>query len=250
MPQSIRQLKRGLQRSLAVRGMRGTLGHLLANLSARLRGAPAVTEGDPVSAADLSADADFDARHGVDTGGVIPQSALDVEAPNWVHGSAYVATGPVDFAAVLAPFALDYATTSFVDLGCGKGRVLLMAGVLPFARVVGVEYSPRLAGIARDNLQRYRGPRAAEAISVEICDAICFEYPPGDLVVFMYHPFDEVIMRQVVQALVGLTQLRRQRVLVLYFKPVYAAVLDAAEGFKLRHDSALYRAYESPAASI
>lgn len=249
MSQPIRRLRRTLQRTFAVRGVGGTLRHLLANLGARLRGAPAVTEGDPVSAADLDADADFDARHGVDTGGVIPQSALDVVDPNWVHGSAYVATGPVDFAAVLAPFELDYAATSFIDLGCGKGRVLLMAGALPFARVVGVEYSTQLAGIARDNLQRYRGPRAAGGIAVQTCDATRFEYPPGDLVVFMYHPFDEVIMRQVVQGLVALAQAQPRRLVVLYFKPVYAALWDAADGFELRHDSALYRAYQWNVAS-
>src|SRR5215218_10190886 len=44
----------------------------------------------------------------------------------------------------------------FVDLGCGKGRVLYMAARRPFKRVIGIEWSERFSRIARVNLDRNR----------------------------------------------------------------------------------------------
>jgi SAM-dependent methyltransferase len=240
MPTIAHRVVRRLRRSLRTRGLLGSLRHALKSLGDRIRG-------QPTAAHDAEIDRDFDRRFGVDTGGVIAQADLDVDTPNWVHGSAYVATSPIDFAEVLAPFDLDLSKTSFIDLGCGKGRVLLMASALPFARVVGVEYSESLASIARDNLMRYRGPRTAAASEVVIGDASAYAYPDGDLVVFMYHPFDEVVMQRVIDALRQTLSDTPRRLLVLYFKPVYADLWQAADFVERRHASGLYNAYEGAA---
>lgn len=237
MPTVVHRLSRRIQRSLRTRGVWGSLGHavrsLLARLSAPRHGTQAAT-----------ADDDFDRRYGVDTAGVIPQADLDVERDSWVHGSAYVATSPVDFAAVLAPFSLAPERSSFVDLGCGKGRVLLMAAALPFERIIGVEYSPALSEIARANLDRYRGPRKARRIEVHTGDAGEYDFPSGDLVVFMYHPFDEVVMARVLAQLSASLRAAPRRALVLYFKPVHASLWLQAELFSVRHRSGLYDVYE------
>jgi SAM-dependent methyltransferase len=238
MPNLALRVTRRLQRSLRTRGFVGSLAHALDALGAHLRGrAPAHP--------DAAADEDFDRRFGVDTSGVIAQADLDVDDPSWVHGSAYVATSPIDFAEVLAPFALDPARAAFVDLGCGKGRVLMMAGALPFQRVLGVEYSQTLADIARRNLASYRGARRAQSIEVVTGDASAFAYPEGDLVVFMYHPFDEVVMQRVVDALRLRQRTSPHRLLVLYFKPVHAALWQAANFVETRFESSRYSVYEA-----
>ena len=45
---------------------------------------------------------------------------------------------------------------AFVDMGSGKGRALLVASELPFAKIVGVELSQELHQIAEENVRRYR----------------------------------------------------------------------------------------------
>lgn len=242
MPGLTHRVIRRLQRSLRTRGFLGSVAHALRALSAhaRNRGAAGAADG---------AEDSFDHRHGVDTAGVIPQADLDVDGPHWVHGSAYVATSPIDFADVLAPFALDIANTSFIDLGCGKGRVLLMAGALPFRRVVGVEYSEALSAVARDNLVRYRGPKATAHIEVVTGDASLYAYPDGDLVVYLYHPFDEIVMQKVIDALAHRQRHAPRRLLVLYFKPVHAVLWQQAAFVELRYSSGLYQVYDSGAGS-
>ena len=71
----------------------------------------------------------------------------------------------------------------FVDLGCGKGRGLLLAKELGFGKIVGVEFSPSLAKIARRNVTRYK------QISVVQGDASKYIFPPEPIVIYMYNPF-------------------------------------------------------------
>ena len=43
----------------------------------------------------------------------------------------------------------------FVDAGAGMGRALLLATRRPFKQIVGIEVSPALAAIARENVERW-----------------------------------------------------------------------------------------------
>ena len=77
----------------------------------------------------------------------------------------------------------------FVDLGSGKGIVLLIAGRLPFRRVIGVDIDEGLDRSAKENIERAAGRlRAAEVTSFA---ASVLEWPvPDDLsVVYMFNPF-------------------------------------------------------------
>ena len=48
----------------------------------------------------------------------------------------------------------EIAGAHFIDLGCGKGRVVAVATEFPFASIGGVEISPRLVRRARANMKR------------------------------------------------------------------------------------------------
>ena len=85
----------------------------------------------------------------------------------------------------LAPSTSD----TFVDLGSGKGRVLLIAARLPFRRVLGVEIDDELSRYARRNI-KYARPRLL-AKEVESITASVLEWPIPDetSVIFMFNPF-------------------------------------------------------------
>ena len=46
----------------------------------------------------------------------------------------------------------------FVDIGCGKGRVLAITAKYPVGSIVGIEYEPALAEIAKINVSRQAHP--------------------------------------------------------------------------------------------
>lgn len=86
----------------------------------------------------------------------------------------------------------DLSRFTFIDLGSGKGRTLLMASEYPFAQIIGVELLPALNRIAEENIAKYKS-ETQKCFSIEsVCgDATAFPLPAGALVVFLFNPFPE-----------------------------------------------------------
>jgi SAM-dependent methyltransferase len=166
-----------------------------------------------------------DRLYSTDTGGVAP--------PPELKGAVfYAASQPGVIRAALASIP-HLEQCAFVDLGCGKGRPLLVATEFPFRAIHGVEYSPVFAAIARRNLIRFaqRWPQR-KPVQVHLCDARTYVYPAGDLVVFFYNPFDAAVMQQVIGRLEALAEGSARRLFVVYYNPVQAHCLDSSALFK------------------
>jgi SAM-dependent methyltransferase len=101
---------------------------------------------------------EFDWKFGVDTDGSIPLTKLDIESPNKVYGANYGATRPDIFWEAIENLKINYQDFIFLDLGSGKGRVVLLASELPFKEIIGVEFSPELNDIAEVNIRKYESP--------------------------------------------------------------------------------------------
>ena len=80
---------------------------------------------------------------------------------------------------VLREVDIDIDQAAFVDLGCGKGRALYVAAEFGYRRVVGVEYVPVLAKLARTNADAYRkAHRAVSDLSIEVIEGDAVAYSP------------------------------------------------------------------------
>jgi len=106
---------------------------------------------------------------------------------------------PIPYAAMKAALNSLQPTANdvFVDLGCGMGRAVILAGLASFQRVIGVEIDPELCIVARRNVERAR--RSLQAASVEIVesDACDYSFPDDATVLLLFNPFDERIVRRV-----------------------------------------------------
>src|SRR5437763_5354229 len=98
----------------------------------------------------------FDWRHGVRTCGSATLDRLTITGENVKHGVFYHPSTPKFLFEVLGSLEIDYPQYDFVDLGSGKGRVLLIASEFPFRQIQGVEFAQELHEIAGDNIRRYR----------------------------------------------------------------------------------------------
>ena len=82
---------------------------------------------------------------------------------------------------------------NFVDVGCGKGKQCFYAArYFKFKKVVGIDFSGPLIQVARHNLSKTRYPN----IDFHTADARCWEIPNGTSIVFLYNPFNDVILRE------------------------------------------------------
>lgn len=132
-------------------------------------------------------DAGYDRRNGIETNGVhLPQN-LFLTGKHARHAHEYLATPTAVFKRMLHALPGDYRRFVFIDLGSGKGRMLLMAAELPFRRIEGIELSEELHRIAVNNVTKAdRGSN----IVVHHMDAAEYEFPPEPLVIYLFHPFE------------------------------------------------------------
>jgi SAM-dependent methyltransferase len=144
----------------------------------------------------------FDRRHATDTSGHIPGEQLAGGTPSDLYTTAYYGIAPSALTQALELLPDPHDGFDFVDLGCGKGRALLVAAQFPFRSIFGVELSPELCEVARANTAS--DPR----IAIEQQDAATAHYPDGPLIVYLYHPFLRPVLRRV------LANLERRRLAV------------------------------------
>jgi hypothetical protein len=104
----------------------------------------------------------FDRDHGVSTrltgGTVLPLEGGIGDPTSLENGHGYKPTDALVMRNILRFIESQFSVSelSFVDLGCGRGRALLMASELPFREVIGVELDPAHCVVARQNVEAYR----------------------------------------------------------------------------------------------
>ena len=142
----------------------------------------------------------FDWRYGVDTRGITPLAELAIDSRHVAHGVHYAPTRVRYFRAVLRALPIPRDSV-FVDLGAGKGRMLLLAAQSRrFRKVVGVEFSAELCRTAERNIRRFQRHDAGNVtFEVVHADAADYEVQPDQNVFFMFNPFGPVVMQQVIR---------------------------------------------------
>ncbi len=147
-----------------------------------------------------SASKRFDRALGVDTAGSLQLEYLTIESPNAIHGTEAVSTSSKSFDWMLKNLPRPLSDYTFIDIGCGKGRTLLLSRGYGFYRAIGVEFALELVEIAQRNLVTINRDFPGGA-SVVHRDASLYDYPRGPLVVYLYNPFGPEVMGQVIQNL-------------------------------------------------
>jgi len=173
----------------------------------------------------------FDREYGTDTSGTVSADELQAKGGHeaFAHATVYGGSQPSVLRETLARLP-QLETCSFVDLGCGKGRPLLVASEFPFRDIVGIELSPELARAAQANaaIIAARFPHRTP-IRVEVGDATAFPLPAGNIVLFLYHPFGREQVLKVVRSVEAALQAERRAIYVVLYNPVNGACFDDSQ---------------------
>ncbi len=184
----------------------------------------------------------WDVWHGVETRNQVALDDLGIEGACYgSHPADYVYSGwngdytcaSSKFPEYLRRLNLDWSSFTYIDLGSGKGKSLLMAAELPFAKVIGVEFSERLVEAARRNLATKRNFNLkCQDIQVVLQDATAYEFPRQPLVIYLLNTFPPAIMRVVLDNLKrSLQQYPRDAYLMCIPTPPEVEALFAESGF-------------------
>ncbi|SEB72322.1 class I SAM-dependent methyltransferase [Terriglobus roseus] len=147
----------------------------------------------------------FDLLHGTDTGSLIPGEDLATGHRHDRHITAYHGVAPSLFRKLMDRWLQlllhPVERTAFLDIGAGKGRAMLLAAGYSFRRIVGVELHPALAATTRSNLEHWQATHAGPAIRLEEGDAMGLRIPSGPCLIFLFNPFDIVLMDRLLDRL-------------------------------------------------
>ena len=176
----------------------------------------------------------FDAVHGTDTAGVLVGRELGPHVTRAGHlVMPYETTSEAAVRLALDSLSMDLARSVFVDLGCGKGKPLMIASTYPFRRLIGVDISPACVAVARRNVVRYR-PAKIDPSRVEfrVQDAADFVFPLDPLVVYLYNPFPGAVLERVVANLEASLGERPRQAAVIYVNPHALSALRQSQLFE------------------
>ena len=205
------------------RGIAGAAALLLQNLWGFAR------DSTPERRRQRYGDMEYDWDHRVDTtGGTVGWRTRLIG----VFLSPYQPTDPALFQEMMASLPIEFNQFTFVDLGSGKGRTLLMASEYPFGRILGVEMISELHAIAKRNLAGYKSEsRKCFAVEAVCGDASEFSLPAEPLVLYLFNPLPEAALRRAIVMLDTSLRAHPRRVYVLYHNPLLEHVLGQSAVF-------------------
>jgi SAM-dependent methyltransferase len=160
--------------------------------------------------------------------------------------SPYQPTDAALFQEMMDGLAIDFREFTFIDVGSGKGRTLLMASEYPFHRILGVEILPELHHAAEQNIQAYHSATQQCALIESIgMDAREFEFPREALLLYLFNPLPESALREVLLKLERSLAETPREVWIVYHNPQLDAALAASSFLERAGGTAQYAVYRT-----
>jgi SAM-dependent methyltransferase len=171
----------------------------------------------------------FDAKHGTETTSTHRYVARLTTAATAHNATVYWPTSVRQFDVMfddamhhpVPSCRVDPMNTTFVDIGCGKGRGLMVAAERGFPQLIGVDFAEEFCDIARRNIGLYEGGTFADRITVVHADVLTWQIPAGPLLVYLFHPFDGVVTAGFAKLLADSLRSSPRRCTVVYLNPVH-----------------------------
>jgi SAM-dependent methyltransferase len=187
----------------------------------------------------------IDLQYGTDTSGFVDPLALQRDASLVSQLRPYMGSQPTIIRRALDALG-DIAGYTFIDIGCGKGRPMIVASEYPFALALGYDISADLVRTANANAvvmaRRYPQRPPIRALHANVSD---LQFPSGNVVVFMFNPFGPELMASLLEKIeAGLASGALEHLFIVYDNPVCGEVFDGsrhlkrwfAEGFAYDHN--------------
>lgn len=130
---------------------------------------------------------------------------------------------------------VDYNKYTFIDVGSGTGRNLLIASEYPFAKIVGVEISKYLQRIAEENIKIYKSStQKCKSIKSYCMNIVDFDIPNDEYLIFYFWvPFSEDVFKSLFLKISEFIYQKNKKIFLIFFENVYSMIKESVT-FKLR----------------
>ena len=167
----------------------------------------------------------FDILNQTDTHKLINKDEFDQNIKNLSHGILYMSSWTsVIKKSIKKSFKnidLPLNKVDIIDLGCGKGKVLLVISKMlqkneDSPRLFGVDYSENLINIAEKNLACINASKV-KLINHDVID-IDINLFKKNIILYLYNPFDEKILSQI------LNLFKTKNIIAIYNNPIHSKI--------------------------
>jgi SAM-dependent methyltransferase len=164
--------------------------------------------------------------------------------------SPYQPIEPALFREIMNSLVINFPQFTFIDIGSGKGRALLMASEYEFRCVLGIELLPKFNQVAQENIRRF-SPTTAKGAPIEvICgDATQFSFPAEPSVVLLNNPLRKSGLRKIIGNLEQSLREVPRSVFLVYANPIWEQILSNSSQFQKIAGTHQYSVFATPGVS-
>lgn len=181
---------------------------------------------------ELEADG-FDKAYGTDTTKIVEGFHMGVKGKEGEIIYRYQTNTEKSIKEILESLPLiDLRNYVFVDIGSGKGKVLLIAADFQFKRIEGVDISSQCTVIAQENIQKYRKGRHENRIKVHCVDVEDYPFPKDNLVLYLFNPFGESVMGRFLEKIKSSLQNHPREIYIIYYNPLFESLIEDSNLFR------------------
>jgi SAM-dependent methyltransferase len=169
-------------------------------------------------------------KYGIDTTGADELKKLEKKGIDIKHATIYM---PVNYSILEDVFQQVNNKTfkHFIDIGCGRGRALCVAAHYGCTKVTGIDFSKEFCEEAKANLSKTKQKIPALNYTILNNDAFYYEIPTDVDCIFLFNPFDAVIMSGVAENIMISYEQNPRDITVIYVNPLWKEELIGV-GFK------------------
>jgi SAM-dependent methyltransferase len=179
----------------------------------------------------LAAEYLFDLRRGIRTRGFVRNERKLAGMSVGGDPNYYQPIGLPLLRRLVSTVPVERGATTFLDLGAGRGRAVILAAELGFGRVLGVELDGELAAEGAENVRRWRAGRrgrtsGGQQVDVIQCDAAACPLPDGPLLIALFNSFGPTTLRLLLARLCDGLKGTEDPVYFAYINPVHEEILE------------------------
>jgi SAM-dependent methyltransferase len=159
-------------------------------------------------------------KYGIDTTGADELHSLEKKGIDISHATIYMPASYDVLEAVLSRLENEQLN-HFIDIGCGKGRAMAVAAHHGFKKVSGIDFSKELCILAKENMEKIKSALPDLQYNIINNDAFYYDIPADADCIFLFNPFDEIIMSAVLKNIEKHRKRSKKALHIIYLNPLH-----------------------------
>ena len=162
----------------------------------------------------------YDIRNGIETYRDVPTIELDAYYTSVAYAKKYGPTRRHIFKKIMNALDLDFSEYQFIDIGSGKGRVLIEAMSYKFKEIIGVEFSEILNEQSLKNISNFKKKNSFEYEKISVIHDDILNYKPtvGKKIFYLFNPFKKETLSQMLSSFIDNGYLNSEDI-IIYLNP-------------------------------